>query len=63
MVTKPLELICDGRAALEHSTLCEPGTDTPIMWLCRPGGERLELMHGREAAEARVAALIEKGTL
>ncbi|RVD30526.1 hypothetical protein [Mesorhizobium sp. M4B.F.Ca.ET.017.02.2.1] len=63
MVTKPLELIADGRAALEYSTLTEPGTTTPIMWLCRPSGERLELMHGREAAEARAAALIDKGAL
>lgn len=59
----PLEPICDGKAALESSTLCEPGTDTPIMWLCRRDGERLELMHGREAAEARAAALVEKGVL
>ncbi|TIP20157.1 hypothetical protein [Mesorhizobium sp.] len=59
----PLEPICDGRATLEYSTLHEPGTDTPILWLCRPDGERLELMHGREAAEARAAALIEKGAL
>lgn len=59
----PLELIADGRAALEQSTLHEPGTTTQILWLCRPDGERLELMHGREAAEARAAALIEKGVL
>ncbi|RWN11461.1 hypothetical protein [Mesorhizobium sp.] len=59
----PLEPICDGKAALEYSSLTEPGTNTSIMWLCRADGERLELMHGREAAEARAAALIEKGSL
>lgn len=62
-MVKPLELICDGKAALENSTLTEPGTDKWVGWLCRPNGERLELMHGRPEAEARAAALIEKGSL
>ncbi|TPJ85522.1 hypothetical protein FJ434_16485 [Mesorhizobium sp. B2-5-13] len=60
----PLEPICDGKAALEYTTSMEPGPEgKPIMWLCRADGERLEKIAGRQQAEDRATALIEKGNL
>jgi hypothetical protein len=65
MTKAPLELICDGNAALEFTAgSMEPAPrGLPIMWLCRPNGDRLELIRGRQRAEDRAAALIAKGAL
>ncbi|MEI9414724.1 hypothetical protein [Mesorhizobium sp. Cs1321R2N1] len=60
----PIELICEGVAALEYTPSMEPGpAGKPMVWLCRANGERLELIRGREEAEARAVALIAKGSL
>lgn len=65
MTKNPLTLICDGKAALDYSPGSnEPGPNgLPLIWLCRPNGERLELIRGLQEAHDRAAALIEKGAL